>query len=42
MRFEQEASSAAGFSDPTVALEYLASGETQDRPWSVLAEVRLF
>ena len=31
LRFEQEASSAAASSDPTVALEYLASGETQDR-----------
>ena len=32
VRFEQEASSAAASSDPYVALEYLASGETQDRP----------
>ena len=32
VRFEQEASSAAASSDPTVALEYPASGETQDRP----------
>ena len=32
VRFEQEASSASASSDPTVALEYLASGETQSRP----------
>ena len=30
IRFEQEAPSAAASSDPTVALEYLASGETQE------------
>ena len=35
-RFEQEAPSAAASSDPTVALEYPASCETQDRPGSVL------
>ena len=29
VRFEQEASTASASSDPTVALEYLASGETQ-------------
>ena len=38
VRFEQEAPSAAASSDPTVALEYSASGETQDRPRSVLAQ----
>ena len=37
-RFKQEAPSAAASSDPTVALEYLASGETQDRPGSVLVQ----
>ena len=37
-RFEQEAPSAATSSDPTVALEYLASGETQDRPGTVLVQ----
>ena len=36
VRFEQEASSAAASSDPIVALKYPASGETQDRPGSVL------
>ena len=36
VRFEQEAPSAAASSDPTVTREYLASGETQDRPGSVL------
>ena len=36
VRFEQEAPSAAASSDPTVALEYPASGETQDRPGSLL------
>ena len=41
-RFEQEAPSAAASSVPTVALDYPASGETQDRPGSVLAEVRSF
>ena len=30
--------SAAASSDPTVALEYPASGETQDRPLSVLVQ----
>ena len=40
VRFEQEApsSSAAASSDPTVALEYPASGETQSRPASVLVQ----
>ena len=38
VRFEQEASSAAASSDPTVTLEYLASGETQDWPGSVLVQ----
>ena len=40
VRFEQEApsSSAAASSDPTVALECLASGETQSRPGSVLVQ----
>ena len=38
VRFEQEASSAASSSDPAVPLEYLASGETQDRPESVLVQ----
>ena len=37
-RFEQEAPSAAPSSDPTVALEYPASGETQDRLGSVLVQ----
>ena len=36
VRYDQEASSASASSDPTVALEYPASGETQDRPGSVL------
>ena len=36
--FWQEAPSAAASSDPTGALEYPASGETQDRPWSVLVQ----
>ena len=36
VRFEQEASSASASSDPTVTLEYLASGETQDRLGFVL------
>ena len=35
MRFEQEASSASASSDPTVALEYSASGWTRSRPGSV-------
>ena len=38
VRFEQEAPSAAASSDPTVALENPASGETQDRPGSVLVQ----
>ena len=38
VRFEQEASSASVSSDPTVALEYPASGETQSRPGSVLVQ----
>ena len=40
VRFEQEASSssAAASSDPTVALEYPASGETQSRPEPVLVQ----
>ena len=40
VRFEQEpsCSSTAASSDPAVALEYLASGETQDRPGSVLVQ----
>ena len=38
VRFEQEAPSAAASSDPTVALDYPASGETQDRPGSVLVQ----
>ena len=35
VRFEQEAPTAAASSDPTVALECVASGETQSRPGSV-------
>ena len=38
VRFEQEAPNASASSDPTVALEYLASGETQSRPGSVLVQ----
>ena len=38
VRFEQEGSSAAASSDPTVALEYPASGETQSWPGSVLVQ----
>ena len=38
VRFEQEAPSAASSSDPAVPLEYGASGETQDRPGSVLVQ----
>ena len=38
VRFEQEAPSASASSDPPVALEYPASGETQDRPGSVLVQ----
>ena len=32
VRFEQDAPNASASSDPTVALKYPASGETQDRP----------
>ena len=39
VRFEQEAPSAAASSDPTVTLEYPASGETQDRPVRTCAAV---
>ena len=38
VRCEQEAPSAAASSDPTVALEYPASGETQDRSGSVFVQ----
>ena len=38
VRFEQEAPSAPASSDPTVALEYPASGETRDRPEPVLVQ----
>ena len=38
VRFEQEVPSAAASSDPTVALEYPASGETPDRLGSVLVQ----
>ena len=38
VRFEQEAPSAAASSDPLGALENCASGETQDRPGSVLVQ----
>ena len=38
VRFEQEASSASASSDPTVALEYPAGGETRSRPGSVLVQ----
>ena len=38
VRFEQEASSASASSDPTVTLEYPASGETQSRQGSVLVQ----
>ena len=37
-RFEKEAPSASASSDPLVAVEYLASGETQDRLGSVLVQ----
>ena len=41
VRFEQEAPSAAASSDPTVALEYPASGETHDPAGvRICAEVR--
>ena len=38
VRFGQEAPSAAASSDPTVPLEYPASGQTQDRLGSVLVQ----
>ena len=38
VRFEQEAPTASVSSDPTVALEYPASGETQSRPGSVFVQ----
>ena len=38
IRFEQEAPNSAASFDPTAALEYPASGETQDRPGSVLVQ----
>ena len=38
VRFKQGVPSAAASSDPTVALECPASGETQDRPGSVLVQ----
>ena len=38
VRFEQETPSASASSDPTGALEFPASGETQDRPGSVLVQ----
>ena len=38
VRLEQETPSAAASSDPTVALEDVASAETQDRPRSVLVQ----
>ena len=38
VRFEQEAPSASASSDPTVALKYPASGETQSRSGSVLLQ----
>ena len=38
VRFEQEAPSASASSGPLVALEYPTSGETQDRPGSVLVQ----
>ena len=37
-RFQQEAPNASASSDPLVALAYPASGETQDRPGSVLVQ----
>ena len=40
VRFEQEASSASASSDPTVVLEYPASGETQSAGVCTCAEVR--
>ena len=38
VRFEQGALSVSASSDPLVALQYLASGETQDRPGSVFLQ----
>ena len=38
MRQEASCSSAAASSDPTVALEYPASGETHSRPGSALVQ----
>ena len=38
VRFEHEAPSASASSDPYAALEYPASGETQDRPGFVLVQ----
>ena len=38
VRFEQEAQNASVSSDPLVALEYTARGETQDRSGSVLVQ----
>ena len=38
VRFEQEVQNASASSDPYVALEYPARGETQDRPGSVLVQ----
>ena len=38
VRFEQEAPSVSASTDPLVALEYPASGETQDRLGSVLVQ----
>ena len=38
VRFEQEAQNASASSDPYVALEYLASGETQSRSGSVVVQ----
>ena len=38
VRFEQEAPSASASSDQPVALEHPGSGETQDRPGSVLVQ----
>ena len=41
-RFEQEVPSASVSSNPLVVLEYLASGETQDRPVCVLCSSQVF
>ena len=38
VRFEQEAPNASAHSDPYVALEYPARGETPSRLWSVLVQ----